>query len=401
MKASYKQLKSPALFTLAAITCLPFVTSTYVSALSPGMQEFYDKSNAPFFRPDADPGSDSCSAGGSVTLRGDSNAEQIWNFFIDNGLSPNQAAGVMGNLAQESGYKPDMVESNGIGYGIAQWSFGRRTQLENAAKKANVKPSDMGFQLKFLLEEATSRPAKGGGGTEWEVLKTKKSIEDALVFWHDSFERSADTASEVIKVRGGYAKDAYASFASGSDSTGETGSSTSCTDTSLDGSQSSIQKLVKEYAWPTYTRGYTKQKPAYTEAVAVAKSQGRFLGGNNQNGNDCGGFVTTIVYDSGIDKNYNPKKGNTSVQKQYLDSNWKKLGSGSQINVADLKPGDVAMYPGHTYIYIGDVDGFEQKWASASVDGPRSPMAGRENPTAGNTNWYRYGGGASKGASPQ
>lgn len=156
---------------------------------------------------------------GSKSLVGNKNAEQIWNFLVGNdgnldaedALTAEQAAGVMGNLRQESGpnFEPDAKEGNGIGYGIAQWSYGRRTQLENAAKKKGVAVSNLLFQLQYLVEEAKSRQAIRGGGNEWEVLKKQKTIEDALVFWHDSFERSADSAQKVIEVRGGFAQEAF------------------------------------------------------------------------------------------------------------------------------------------------------------------------------------------------
>lgn len=383
---SKKHFKSSVLFTMAFTFGLSFVMAVPASALSESMKEFYNDSNAPFFRPDATYSSGACGEPGSVELRGNSNAEQIWNFLVDKGLSPEQAAGVMGNLRQESNYEPDAKEGNGIGYGIAQWSFSRRDTLEAKAKDAGVPVSDLGFQLEFMYAEASERPAIRGGGSEWEVLQRQSTIEDALVFWHDSYERSADTRSEVIERRGGYAQDAFASFAGGSSAAADS----SCTDiTGLDGSQQAIQDLAKQYAWPEYhSAPYTYQTAEYSKAVSVAASEGRFLGGNGGNGNDCGGFVTTIVYDSGIDKNYNYQKGNTTVQKQYLDANWEKLGTGSTINVADLQPGDVAIYPGHTYIYVGDI-GFESKWVSASVGGPRSPMAGKENPTSADTSWYR------------
>src|SRR5690606_19932605 len=63
------------------------------------------------------------------TLTGADNPEKVWNFLTTQaGLSPEQAAGIMGNLAQESGpdIDPAAVEGNGIGFGIAQWSYERR-----------------------------------------------------------------------------------------------------------------------------------------------------------------------------------------------------------------------------------------------------------------------------------
>lgn len=181
-------------------------------------EEFFSGNDIEFYNPNA------CSVdtgGGGKSLVGNKNAEKIWNYLVGNdgnipagdALTAEQAAGLMGNLYQESKYDPGVEEGgNGIGFGIAQWSFGRRTNLENAAKKKGVSVADLAFQLEYLYNEAKGRTAIRGGGNEWEVLKKQKSINDALVFWHDSFERSADSPEKVVSVRGGYAKDAYNSF---------------------------------------------------------------------------------------------------------------------------------------------------------------------------------------------
>ena len=91
------------------------------------------------------------------------NAAVIWNFLKYKGLNDAQAAGVLSNIKIESAstFSPGIEEfGNSIGYGIIQWSFGRRTDLENAAKKAGVKVNDMQFQLEFLWDEAFTSPSE-------------------------------------------------------------------------------------------------------------------------------------------------------------------------------------------------------------------------------------------------
>lgn len=159
------------------------------------------------------------------------------------------------------------------------------------------------------------------------------------------------------------------------------------------------------YAWPTYKgKGgdATKAKPEYEKAVADAQKLGEYVGGtidwcrSNKgktalsDGVDCGGFVTRLVTDSGWDPHYNfdAKGGPTGTQEEWLQKNWQKLGLGSEIDTGTLKPGDVAMLPGHTFIYVGDIPGFSSKIASASLCN-RAPMAGKESITASDTTWYR------------
>src|SRR5262245_59249479 len=50
-----------------------------------------------------------------------------FTFFVSKGLTPIQAAGIVGNLDQESGVDPNSVQyGGGPGRGIAQWSVGGR-----------------------------------------------------------------------------------------------------------------------------------------------------------------------------------------------------------------------------------------------------------------------------------
>lgn len=58
---------------------------------------------------------------GGVVLEGNDVAEQVWNFLInDMGYNEYVAAGVMGNIANESSFNPSA--DNGTHYGLCQWS---------------------------------------------------------------------------------------------------------------------------------------------------------------------------------------------------------------------------------------------------------------------------------------
>jgi lysophospholipase L1-like esterase len=148
----------------------------------------------------------------------------------------------------------------------------------------------------------------------------------------------------------------------------------------------SFADLVKAYAWPEYRgQGFTDKTDAYDAAIRQAKSDGRYVGND---GIDCGGFVTTLMVDSGFEPNYNfnGRGGPTDTQKQWLDENWEPLGRVT--SSADLKPGDVAWRPGHTFVFVGDIEGFSSQIASAS-NGQRAPMAGKESISGDGVIWYR------------
>lgn len=152
---------------------------------------------------------------------------------------------------------------------------------------------------------------------------------------------------------------------------------------------------IQSYAWPEYHAApFHERKPAYAEAVKKAIAQRKYVGGSVAGvaGIDCGGFVTLAMINSGYEPNYNAKGkgGNTIYQKQWLDENWKKVTISS---TQDLEPGDVAMSTSHTFMHIGEIEGFDSVFASASYStsgNGRAPMSGQGDAmTPGKWIWYR------------
>ena len=178
-----------------------------------------------------------------------------------------------------------------------------------------------------------------------------------------------------------------------------TGSATGNTDCSgTAGVSGSFQQKVLDYVLPDFhERPYTgadKAKPDYVTAADKALSEGRYVGNSKAPWYaDCGGFVSTLIVDSGHDTTYNKKEsggnGPTETQYAWLESHWQLLGRAEEIDVATLQPGDVWITRGrgHTFVYIGDVPGINSKAASAS-NMDRVPMAASEKLTSAG-NWYR------------
>jgi resuscitation-promoting factor RpfB len=95
-----------------------------------------------------------------------------WNFFIANGFSRNQTAGIMGNLMQEHRF-------NTTGDGLAQWTGGRK-----AALMALPDPYNIYTQLNFLMSELN-----GGYVGVRDAIKSSSSVEDAVIIFQDRFEK--------------------------------------------------------------------------------------------------------------------------------------------------------------------------------------------------------------------
>lgn len=171
---------------------------------------------------------------------------------------------------------------------------------------------------------------------------------------------------------------------------------------SSNGSVKSLQDTVLLYAWPDWHDGpYPTRKLEYETAINKAIAEGRYVGGDGIPGVDCGGFVTTLLVDSGFIPEYNNGGKGASVtggtgtlygggQSKWAKENMESLGSVT--STAQLLPGDVAFNTdgSHTFIFVGDIPGFNSKIASASVGAERrAPMAGKERIIGNDVVWFR------------
>jgi hypothetical protein len=160
--------------------------------------------------------------GGSTQLVGAENAEKVWRFLVGKGLSPEQAAGVMGNLQAESGFNPKRVQGTRTpggdsdtmnidgktGYGIAQWTNkGRQQNLQDFADKAGQPVSDLGTQLDFLYMESTTGSRRG----TWDNQTKQTDVRAATYAWEDNYENPKSAHAEN---RVQFANDNLAQFGS-------------------------------------------------------------------------------------------------------------------------------------------------------------------------------------------
>lgn len=94
---------------------------------------------------------------------GGTTEEKIWWAIINAGYSKEAAAAVLGNIQYESGFDSTAIEAgSGVGLGLCQWSYNRRTQLEGYIQSKGTDTSDVNTQIEFLLGELT--PGGGANG---------------------------------------------------------------------------------------------------------------------------------------------------------------------------------------------------------------------------------------------
>jgi Phage tail lysozyme len=117
------------------------------------------------------------------------NDQPAFEFFIGKGLTNFQAAGIVGNLDQESGVDPTSVQyGGGPGRGIAQWSVGGRwdtsanDNVRAYASQRGESATSLNLQLEFIWYELTTI------GYGYSQLRATTNVTDATVVFMDKYE---------------------------------------------------------------------------------------------------------------------------------------------------------------------------------------------------------------------
>jgi hypothetical protein len=144
---------------------------------------------------------------GSRDLLGASNAEKVFNFFLANGFTPEQAAAFVGNFAAESRVEPNTLNPNDKGkpaFGLAQWRASRYTALINFCATNGLDYKSLEGQLQFSLHElnTTEQSAKG-------AILAASNLEQAVRAVEKRYERPAPG---TFQRRFTFARDALERF---------------------------------------------------------------------------------------------------------------------------------------------------------------------------------------------
>ncbi len=134
------------------------------------------------------------------------NEEAAFNYFVGKGLTTVQAAGVIGNLDQESLMDPTIHQiGGGPGRGLAQWSTGGRWDTypgDNVVEFANgADPYGLQVQLDFIWYELTQFSYYG-----LPQLRAATTIDAAVIAFQDKYEGCGTCHTDR---RIAYANEAY------------------------------------------------------------------------------------------------------------------------------------------------------------------------------------------------
>lgn len=292
-------------------------------------------------------------------IQGGTIQAKVWFALKNLGYSDEQVAGVMGNIHWESGgFTTTTVESNGVGIGLIQWSYGRRTQLEAYAASKGVDWKDEDTQIEFLIAEMT----QGGGANGYANYQfcsnngytpndwyNANTIEEATTAFCWTFERPG---IPHVAERINWAKHYYDEFHGK-------------TLVSFDNSDF-LQLAIEIHDYIRINNFY------YGNGSAIPIPAG-------QQYIDCSAYVSWVLYDYGYQELFQ-NNGNwqyivsTFRDKQsYLESTYGWVYK----DPSQAQPGDLLIYDNweHIEIYAGGDD----QYGAGSTDAIR-----RVNPNKGN-----------------
>jgi len=141
------------------------------------------------------------------------NDQPAFDYFVAKGLTPFQAAGIVGNLDQESGVDPTAVQSGGPGRGIAQWSVGGRWDTDtndNATWYAGMQGQSvlaLQLQLDFVWYELVTFSSYG-----LTSLEATTNVSEATIAFETDFE-GCGTCDQSTRIT--YAENVLAAFGTG------------------------------------------------------------------------------------------------------------------------------------------------------------------------------------------
>lgn len=136
-------------------------------------------------------------------------SKYIQQKLMSMGFSASAAAGVVGNLVQESGLRTDAIGDNGTSGGLAQWHNERLDALKRFAAARGKKWTDLDTQIEFLAEEMRTSYAD-----TYAKMQSAELPEIAGQIMTDEYE-IPDPASANYAQRQANARAAYEAMQSG------------------------------------------------------------------------------------------------------------------------------------------------------------------------------------------
>lgn len=120
-------------------------------------------------------------------------ARQAVDYFVNKGLTREQAAGLVGNLMRESGMNIGATNPNSGAYGLSQWLGSRKTRL---FKRYGYHPT-FEQQLDYIWDELNTSHRRG-----LQMLRASKTVDDAARNAFGYYEFSAGPEAAIRAMNG-------------------------------------------------------------------------------------------------------------------------------------------------------------------------------------------------------
>ena len=102
--------------------------------------------------------------------------QYVYDFLYDKGLPHKSICALMGNITAESSWNVDAIENGtGVGFGLCQWSFSRREQLEAYG-------TSLQHQCEFLWSELTGKNTTTTGANYQWIANPANSVDNGEGF---------------------------------------------------------------------------------------------------------------------------------------------------------------------------------------------------------------------------
>lgn len=294
---------------------------------------------------------------------------KVWDGLRSAGFSENATAAAMGNIQHESGFNPSAIEKgSGAGFGLIQWTGGRRTAIENYAAQKGVSASDIGLQIEYLIKElrnetgawSTASSRYGFGAltqNDWQ----NGDLDTATKAFMACFERpSYDPSINHIDRRLQSAREYYAEF-TGTQPSGNTstsGDSSSSGGSILDdilGVFDSIGEIwgLKKKDSPGSSGGSvgsaSSLQGALVEKMKSVEGQLAYSQSSRNPDNGSGDCSSTVQW---AYKNVLGVDPGSWTGAQETDSDTYTVTS--NFDESQMQPGDLILYNGHVEMYAGN-----------------------------------------------
>lgn len=161
----------------------------------------------------------------AITLVGADNLEKIFNYLIGKGLSPEQAAGAVGNISVESGGDPQIIQGGkrtndpstiSSGWGIIQWTPG--SKIIGLLSQANI--TSPVYELVTQLELVwwhMNNTSPTGAQNMYAKYKTITDVAEATTVFENEIEGAG---TPHLSTRIERAKEALREYGGGGSTTG-------------------------------------------------------------------------------------------------------------------------------------------------------------------------------------